>query len=79
MKAKAKLIINSKQLEQSQKMGTDCEPEFGGFDIYFDSRTITLSFVNTEGNINVWMMGQMWTLEYDEKLWETIKQLLEVR
>jgi len=79
MKGKAKLITNSKQLEQAQKMGTACEPVWGGFDIYFDSRIIAVAFINVEGNINVWMAGRMWTLHFDEELWKHIKELLESR
>lgn len=79
MKAKARLITNSQQLQHAEKMGTPCDPEYGLFDFYFDCRIITISFINAEGEINVCLAGQMWALQYDEKLWKQIKQLLEPR
>jgi hypothetical protein len=77
MKAKTEFVANFKDIEQALKLDiTPPEPEFKNVDFTFDINAVAAYYINNEGNINISLYGEMWTLIYNKKVIELLDQHL---
>jgi hypothetical protein len=69
MKAKTEFVANFKDIEQALKLDiTPPEPEFKNVDFTFDINAVAAYYLNQDGNINISLYGEMWTLIYNKKI-----------
>lgn len=73
MKAKAIFLTNGFEIEQATEMGLDVpEKTFETDDFYFRVAMVDFAYRNAKGNINISIHGDIWTLEWNEKLYNDI-------
>ena len=71
MKAKTEFVANFKDIEQAHQLGYDVpEPETTIIDFNFDITGVVAYYINNDGNINLSLYGEMWTVQYDKKIIE---------
>jgi|TARA_R110000823_G_scaffold268097_1_gene388032 hypothetical protein len=69
MKAKTEFCSNIKEIDQAIKLGYDVpEAESKIIDFNFDLSGVVAYYLNIEGNINISLYGEMWTIQYDKKI-----------
>ena len=77
---KAKIIwndIDEEAIKQAETLGLpEPEPELSDGEIYFDASFIHIAYVNSKKEIVVYFPSGHWLLEYNEDLWEEIKNHL---
>ena len=77
MKGKTEFLSNQSEIEQAVKLGYDIpEPITKIVDFNFDLNGVVAFFINFEGNINISLFGEMWTIMYDKKILEELEQHL---
>jgi len=73
MKVRALLITNGKDLDKAKDMGCEIDEEFNEFDIYIRPEVISWAYVSTRGDIVLWLGDESFVIEYDEDIWNKIK------
>ena len=69
MKAKTEFLVNSKEIEQALKLDiSPPEPEFKNVDFTFDLNAVAAYYINSDGNINISLYGELWTLIYNKRV-----------
>jgi len=69
MKAKTEFLVNSKEIEQALKLDiSPPEPEFKNVDFTFDLNAVAAYYINNDGNINISLYGELWTLIYNKRV-----------
>ncbi len=69
MKAKANLVINYAEIEQAEKLNYEGpDPKYKEFEINFDISGVNCYYLNMDGNINMSLFGEAWTIMYDKEL-----------
>jgi hypothetical protein len=69
MKAKTEFVSNFKEIEQAHQLGYDVpEPETTIIDFNFDVNGVVAYYINNDGNINLSLYGEMWTVQYDKDI-----------
>lgn len=78
MKAKAYFIINQKDIELAQRLDLDVVPEpmYEKDDLFFDRSKISAMWRSEKGRINIMIDGDLWTLAYNESLWNELTEYL---
>lgn len=78
MKAKTILLTNGTEIDQASKLGLEIpELKYRDADFYFDITKVTLFFINDDGEINISIDGDMWTLYHTEELWKALEYQVE--
>jgi hypothetical protein len=72
MKAKTEFVSNFREIEQAQQLGYEIpNPEKViidfNFDL-FDLNGVVAYYINQDGNINISLYGEMWTVQYDKDI-----------
>lgn len=69
MKAKTEFLVNSKEIEQALKLDiSPPEPEFKNVDFTFDLNAVAAYYINSDGNINISLYGELWTLIHNKRV-----------
>ena len=77
MKGKTEFLSNQSEIEQAVKLGYDVpEPITKIVEFNFDLNGVVAFFINFEGNINISLFGEMWSIMYDEKILEELEKHL---
>jgi hypothetical protein len=77
MKAKTEFLSNSKEIDQARKLDIALpEMEFKSVDFTFDINAVAAYYINNEGNINISLYGEIWTLLYSKKIIEQLDKHL---
>ena len=73
MKAKSNLVINYAAIEQAESLNFEApEPEFKEVEINFDITGVTVYYLNMDGNINISLFGELWTIIHTKELIEAL-------
>ncbi|MDH3321519.1 MAG: hypothetical protein OEM04_00950 [Flavobacteriaceae bacterium] len=77
MKAKTEFLVNSKEIEQALKLDiSPPEPEFKNVDFTFDLNAVAAYYINSDGNINISLYGELWTLIYNKRVIAELERYL---
>ena len=77
MKAKTEFVSNFKEIEQAPQLGYDVpEPESVIIDFNFDITGVVAYYINQDGNINLSLYGEMWTVQYDKDILKALDKHL---
>jgi len=77
VKGKTEFLVNQSDIEQAVKLGYEIpEPVTKIIDFNFDLNGVVAFFINFEGNINISLFGEMWTILHDEKIIEALEKHL---
>ena len=77
MKAKTEFVANFKEIEQAHQLGYDVpEPESVIIDFNFDITGVVAYYINQDGNINLSLYGEMWTVQFDKAILKALDKHL---
>ena len=77
MRGKTEFLSNLKEIEEATRLGYNVpEEETKIIDFNFDVKGVVAYFINFDGNINISLYGEMFTLQYDEKIIEALNKHL---
>ena len=77
MKAKTEFVANFKEIEQAHQLGYDVQdPESVIIDFNFDITGVVAYYINQDGNINISLYGEMWTVQYDKAILKALDKHL---
>jgi len=78
MKAKAFLLSNGQAMEEADRLGTPIpDAEFVVDDLLFDIRKVNSAFKNEDGDINLDLAGALFTIKWDERIWNELDKHFE--
>jgi hypothetical protein len=77
MKAKTEFVSNFREIEQAQQLGYEIpNPEKVIIDFNFDLNGVVAYYINQDGNINISLYGEMWTVQYDKDILKALDKHL---
>jgi len=75
MIAQAYFVKNYKKIEEAENLGIEIpEKILEKGDFNFRISHVTCSFIGDKGQIVIFLLGQKWDLEYNDLLYNTIKE-----